>query len=97
MKSFIKDYVLPFVAASIVTGVLVCLIIYAVSEIEEQLKSKSGEMRSMHKCGVLFVQEYGKDGWETVYQSDDPYLELECDNPDCDCHAAHATALEEDE
>ena len=46
---------------------------------------------------VLFIQEYGKDGWEVVYQMDDQYHDQECDDPNCDCHHSNMIALEEDE
>ena len=99
-----KDKIQDSIAALIISAGIVAIVFFLILGIaavidhrEAKNAERTGNMRSQHKCGVLFIQEYGKDGWEVVYQMDDPYHDQECDDPNCDCHHSNLIALEEDE
>ena len=100
MKQVFKDILSAVGCAAsivaIVMAVVICIELFIDQE-EGKKAAKTGAMRSQHKCGVLFIQEFGKDGWETIYQFEDPYMEHECDEPNCDCHVANMIAYEQEE
>lgn len=58
---------------------------------------ETGDIRAMHKCGLLFFQEWWGGEWRYLKSVEDPFMEHECDNPDCDCHMVNMVAYEQEE